>query len=470
MSGRQAAAMWLLIGLAVGCGPKSLEVETAQIRLARLKSSFAADGLVKADCLVVSPRIAARVLSIHVREGDSVRPGQVLVELDLADQRAALVEASAAVKTGLGELDRVVKESVAASVDRSAAVRSATARLEAATATLRRAKRGALPGEIAAAEHRIDGLLAAQTEASQALARARTLYEEGVLPRAQFEQAVARERVASEQVDAARADLDALRSLPRSEDVAIAQGQADVARADLAAAKSRSVEAAVHAAAVRQARAQVQTARAAENRAAVSMGDGVLRSAVSGWVLRRHVEPGATLLPGSPALTIVSSGGVYVEAEAAEEDVAKFDPGTKLKVTSAGFPGTVFDGVVERVSPAAEPKADSGVRRQILRVRIRLLSGADRLRPGEEVDVAGDFEHPVERLVVPNDAVAFVGGLSVVWVVQEGKVHRVPVTLGGANFESTEVIGDLSNGDQVVVAGKEALAEGVAVRVKARAP
>ncbi len=470
MSGRQAAAMWLLIGLAVGCGPKSLEVETAQIRLARLKSSFAADGLVKADSLVVSPRIAARVLSIHVREGDPVRPGQVLVELDLGDLRAGLAEASAAVAAGLFELDRVTKASSAASAERAASERSAAARLQTAIAALQRARRGALPGEIRAAEHRVDGLVAAQIEAEQALTRAQTLFDQGVLPRAQLEAAIARERVCSQQVDAARADLDALRSLPRPEDVAIAQSQVTVAQADLAAAKSRSAEAGVHAAAIRQARAQVQTARAVENRAAVSMVDGVLRSAVSGWVLRRHVEPGATLLPGSPALTIVSSGGVYVEAEAAEEDVAKFDPGTKLKVTSAGFPGTVFDGVVERVSPAAEPKADSGVRRQILRVRIRLLSGAERLRPGEEVDVAGDFEHPAERLVVPNDAVAFVGGASVVWVVQEGKVHRVPVTIGGANFESTEVIGDLSNGDQVVVAGKEALAEGVAVRVKARAP
>lgn len=470
MSGRQTVALWLLIGLVVGCGPKSLEVETAQVRLARLQSSFAADGLVKADTVVLSPRIAARVLAIHVREGELVRPGQVLVELDLADQRAALAEAAAAVRAAQVELDRAIKASAAASVDRAAAVRSANARLEAATAALRRARRGALPGELASAEHRVDGLIAAHTEAAQALVRAQTLFDQGVMPRAQLEAAIARERVCAEQVDAARADLDALRSLPRAEDVALAQSQVAIAQADLAAARSRSAEAGVHAAAIRQARAQVLTARATESRVATSMDDGALRATAAGWVLRRHVEPGATLLPGAPALTIVSSGGIYVEAEAAEEDVAKFDPGTKLKVTSAGFPGTEFEGVVERVSPAAEPKADSGVRRQILRVRIRLTSGGDRLRPGEEVDVAGDFEHPAERLVVPNDAVAFVGGMSVVWVIEAGRAHRVPVTLGGANFEATEVVGGLKEGDQVVVTGKEALTEGVAVRVKARAP
>lgn len=470
MSGRRTVAMWLLIGLAAGCGPKSLEVETAQVRMARLTSSFAADGLVKADTVVLSPRIAARVLAIHVREGDQVRPGQLLAELDLADQRAALAEASAAVRAGLVELDRARKASLAAGADRAAAVKSAAARLGAAEADLRRARRGALPAEIAASTHRIDALEAAHAEAAQALTRAQTLFDQGVLPRAQLESAIAREKVCAEQVDAAQADLDVLRSLPRAEDVAIAERQVAVAQADLAAARSRSAEAEVHAAAIRHARAQVETARAAETRAATSMGDGAIRASTPGWVLRRHVEPGATLLPGSPALTIVSSDGVYVEAEAAEEDVGKFDTGTKLRVTSAGFPGTVFEGVVDRVSPAAEPKADSGVRRQILRVRIELASGAKHLRPGEEVDVAGDFVHPDSRLVVPNDAIAFVEGMSVVWVVEAGKAHRVPVTLGRANFEATEVTGGLEEGDHVVVTGAEALSEGLTVRVKARAP
>jgi membrane fusion protein (multidrug efflux system) len=71
-------------------------VELAPVRVVTLQDDVTAVGsLVSNESVVLRPEVAGRIEAVHFRDGDAVRRGQVLIELDAAVQRAELQQAQA---------------------------------------------------------------------------------------------------------------------------------------------------------------------------------------------------------------------------------------------------------------------------------------------------------------------------------------------------------------------------------------
>jgi HlyD family secretion protein len=153
--------------------------------------------------------ITERVARIPVEEGQSVRRGEVLIELDDTDERAALAQAQASVAQ--------------------------------AEAKLRQLREVALP----AAEQ---GLLQAQAnslQARQAYDRTKTLQERGFVGQAQLDDARRNLDVAESQLRAARLQVET--NGPAGSDFALAQTTLEQARANLRSAQAKLQQTVIHA-------------------------------------------------------------------------------------------------------------------------------------------------------------------------------------------------------------------------------
>ncbi len=141
--------MLVLVGLLTGCGgktPPAGEIAAAErmvvsgvtTEMAKVESvveNFEAVGVVRArTSTVISSKVVGTITALRVHEGDRVRAGQVLIEIENRDARVQVDKAQAGlreVQSSIDELDRNLKAAVAA---RTAA--EANRRL--AEATLRR--------------------------------------------------------------------------------------------------------------------------------------------------------------------------------------------------------------------------------------------------------------------------------------------------------------------------------------------
>ena len=153
--------------------------------------------------------ITERVARIPVEEGQSVRRGEVLIELDDTDERAALAQAQASVAQ--------------------------------AEAKLRQLREVALP----AAEQ---GLLQAQAnslQARQAYDRTKTLQERGFIGQSQLDDARRNLDVAESQLRAARLQVET--NGPAGSDFALAQTTLEQARANLRSAQAKLQQTVIHA-------------------------------------------------------------------------------------------------------------------------------------------------------------------------------------------------------------------------------
>ncbi len=303
-----------------------------------------ASGTMEATQVDVAPRIAGRVIRVEVREGDQVRGGQVVAELDAAEVEAQLAQARAAVaaaQTRPAQADAALalaRASVDAQlIQAQAQVESASAALEAGRASLRAAEANVQVSETNLARSESD------------LHRLDALYRDGAVSAQQLDTAQSTVKAAQAQRDAARAQRDAAQVQISAASAALAQ-----ARAALAVAEAGRQTLAIREQEVAAARAQLAQARAALQQVEILRGYTTLTAPFAGVVVAKHVEVGDLVGVGAPVLTVADLSRVYLRVFISETDLGRVTLGQPVDVRVDAFRGRVFRGRVTEISDHAE--------------------------------------------------------------------------------------------------------------------
>ena len=225
---------------------------------------------------------------------------------------------------------------------------------------------------------------------------------------------------------------------------------------------------------VEQARAALVAVRDPQRQAARSF---VVRAPVSGRVLR-VVQPSESVVAlGTPLLELGDVGSLEVVAELLTTDALKARPGSRVVIERWGGDG-LLEGRVHLVEPAAFTKVSAlGVEEQRVRVLIDITTPAERWRAlgdGYRVGVRIVVLELDDVVTVPVSAVFPVpaaagdaaGGGMATFVIRDGRVHRVPVTVGARNGAQAWIRHGLSPGDSVVVYPPASLVDGARVRIR----
>ncbi|GGC34330.1 UPF0194 membrane protein RB0873 [Novosphingobium marinum] len=274
-------------------------------------------------------RVPGRIEAIGPEEGEKVRQGEVLAELDA----------------------RPFADAVAAS----------SGQLDVAQAELAKARSGSRPQEIGQAEARLAEARAALNRARDDYNRRSDLVETGAISRQLFDATQAQYRAARAQVEQAEEALSLAREGARAED--------------------------------RQAAAaQVKSAAAQRESALTNLEDTRLVAPNAGTLLTRAREPGAIVQPGETVLTLTIDRPVRIRAYVGADDLSRISPGMNVEVTADGNTRT-YKGRISQISPTAEftPKTvqTEDLRTDLVyRVRVLIGNPDDALRQGQPVTIA----------------------------------------------------------------------------------
>jgi HlyD family secretion protein len=247
----------------------------------------------------VEPRSRERELAVgvigalkgvYVEEGDTVRRGQLLAEVDNDDLKAHIAAAEAALRRREAERDRLLHGA------RPEERRAAAAQLAEAEANLAQARR------------ELDRLL--------------PLSRTGVASTQAVDQARSALAVAEAQQAAKAAAAALINAPPRAEDVAIAEANLSSAQADLQ-----------------------------ERRALLAKTQ--LLAPIDGIVLHRYLREGEviSIQPPTPILQIGDKSSLRVRAEIDETDIGRLAVGQRAAITADAYPGERFGGTVARIAP-----------------------------------------------------------------------------------------------------------------------
>jgi len=359
---------------------RALPVEQEQVR----RNVESVGSLFPLDEVTVSSEVEGRVEQVLVDVGDHVSTGQTIVkvvqtelQLTLDQQRASLQQARA--RLGLSENGEEFKD-----VHSAPEVKKAAADL---------------------------------ADAQQKYQRAKTLYEQGLLPKQSFDEAESRH-------NAARAAYDL------------------------------SVQT------VENLRAQLAQSKAATSLAQKKVGDSLIRAPFAGQVKERSVTQGQYLKVQTPVMVIVNIDPMRVRLRVPEKMAAWVKTGQEVTVSVEAYPGRAFTGKITRINPSVDQQTRAFEVEALIDNREALL------KPGFFVKASIPSSFVVDALVVPQDALLYVYGVYKVFVIEGNTLKEREVKIGERNGDDVEIVEGLTAGERIALSTKgQDLKDGATVEV-----
>jgi HlyD family secretion protein len=226
-----------------------------------------------------------------------------------------------------------------------------------------------------------------------------------------------------------------------------AQGQLEMAAAVRAACEARE-----------------KAQGAAIARAEIAAEKCELRAPFDAVVAERYVEVGEWAVPGAVAFLLLETESLYVRAELDEVDMARLVTGLPARVSLDPYRGVRLPGTVARVAPYVS-EAQEQNRTVVVEVELsRPLPEGVEPRHGTSADVEVILREAAGVLRVPTLTLAQGGRVLV--AAADGRARERRVRTGLRNWEFTEVLEGLAEGERVIASlESERLADGVEVRV-----
>lgn len=302
----------------------------------------------------MSFKIAGKLGSLEIREGDAVKEGMVLARLDTAQ----LESMKSRDQAGLAAAESLVPQ-LQTAIERQRATLAAEtglrqAQLAQAEARLQELLAGSRAQEIQASRALVAEARSQNQQASLDWERAQVLYKKDDISTAQFDQARARFEATAAALRQAEERLGLVVEGPRKEQIDGARAQVEQARAGIRLTEASALELKRLEQELVTRRAQVEQARAQVAVVDAQLADAVVRAPINGVVLVKTAEMGEVLAPGATFATIGAIDLPWLRGYIGEQDLGRVKLGARVRVTTDSFPGKTYWGRVTFISSEAE--------------------------------------------------------------------------------------------------------------------
>jgi multidrug efflux pump subunit AcrA (membrane-fusion protein) len=183
----------------------------------------------------------------------------------------------------------------------------------------------------------------------------------------------------------------------------------------------------------------------------------------SGFVAKKFVEVGEMCLGGSPAFMLVDLNDMIIEANIDETDIGLVKTGQKASVILDAYKDRKLGGTVAFISRTSLEVKEKGI---TYLVKVKLDPTDLVLRIGMTGDVDVHVSEKKNVLMVPYTAVGEEKNDKFVYVVADKKLKKAVVTTGVENFDNTEILTGIKEGDIIVDSNIAKLKDGMKVTVK----
>ncbi|MFQ5672999.1 MAG: efflux RND transporter periplasmic adaptor subunit [Nitrospinales bacterium] len=380
------------------------EYKTVDVVQGDLAIKISATGVVEPNFKVeVKSKASGEVLTFPYEEGDFVKRGDLLLQLDKSDELRNVARAENDLERALAKLKKAQTSLIVQKTKYDYDLQTAASGVQSAEANLREA-RDILKRQL--------DLFNKQITSQEALDKARTAH-----------------KIRQEELVQARAHAQA--AVDAKHDITLREDEIKLVEVEVA-------------------RSRITLEEARER-----LEETEIFAPIDGVIIKKMVEEGQiissgiTNVSGGTALCLIADmSRLFITADVDETDIGSIQPGQEVAVTTDAFPGESFQGKVKRIAPQGEVENDITV----FKVKIEITgSGRVSLKPMMTANVDIISRRVKNALYVPREAVYDVKGERFAIVLAGGRPKKIPVASGAQTPIYMQLVSGVKQGQKLVV-------------------
>jgi RND family efflux transporter MFP subunit len=180
-------------------------------------------------------------------------------------------------------------------------------------------------------------------------------------------------------------------------------------------------------------------------------------------VTARYVNVGELVREITSCYRLVDDTPIKLRAKVPERYVSEIKTAQKVKANVEAYPGVDFWGVVSRINPQIDPD------NRTFSIEVLIPNDDHRLKPGSFARASVQTRVDPNVVFAPQEAVITFAGVNKVFTVKDDKAVEINVDPGDARSPDNnyvEMTSGLKGTEQVVISGTSKLATGVPVAIK----
>jgi RND family efflux transporter MFP subunit len=201
----------------------------------------------------------------------------------------------------------------------------------------------------------------------------------------------------------------------------------------------------------------------------------VIRAPFTGVVTAKRAFVGEAVSPfgsspsgggsGGAIVTLVEFSTLYVGADVNEANLSKLGPNQPAEITLDAVPDKTYHGFLRQIVPAADRQ------KATVRVKVAFLDADDKILPDLSARVSFTSQ-PTQgktgrrRVLVPGSAVRTIGGKTGVFRIVDGRARFQPVRVGPETQGQVEILEGLAGGERLISTSSGEIRDGDRVRVE----
>ena len=378
--------------------------KTTQVLRGDLTVKISATGVVEPNFKVeVKSKASGEVLKFPFEEGDVVKKGALLLQLDESDEQRNVAKAKAEKSSSIAKLRKAETALLLQETKYQTDLQKARSEVQSAEANLK--------------------------ESEDKLKRQKDLFEEKFTAREQLDAAQTAYTVNKENLIQSKTQLQV--ALDSIHDITMKKNEIELAKAE------------------------VERSEIALDETQERLNETEIYAPITGVIIEKLVEEGQIIASGisnvsggTPLATIADMSRLYIIADVDETDVGSVKLDQNVTLSADAFPGKAFEGKVRRIAP--QGIVENSI--TIFKVKIEILgSGKNILKPVMSANIEIVTHSVKDTLYISRGAVRKEDGSPYVVVLESGTPRKVPIETGIENAIHTQVVSGLDLEQQVIL-------------------
>ncbi|MBI5416897.1 efflux RND transporter periplasmic adaptor subunit [Candidatus Poribacteria bacterium] len=411
------------------------------------------------DEVKVSSKIQGRVTKVYFDEGDYIKKGDVLFQLEDEEINIQIKQSEMAIKSTEVLIDKA-KLSLKVLDDKiSVMIKQAQAGVEVQEASLSKVNAGSRIQEKEQARLGVQQAEITLDNAKTNFERSEKLYKSEAMTKPQYEAAKLQFELAKSRLKVSQEIFNLMEAGSRDEDKVLVGAQVHAAHASLELAEAQKQDKKVIEEDVKTLEIHLNQAKLSQELIKITLDNTKIVSPMSGIIIKKSVNNGEMVSPGIPVFFISQIDPLKVKAEIPENELSKIKTGLIANIKIDAYKDTIFSGNIIYISPILNQTS------RTCTIEIKIPNTDKKIKSGMFARIVINIGKKDNALVVPKDVLIFDEDKYHLFQIQNNIAILKDVKPGLSQDDKNEILDGINEGDEIVSMGKEYVKNGMKIKV-----